>query len=141
MASRGTAPLSRSTTSPSVSGSSKAVDEVSLAVSMGEVYAIVGESGCGKSTLAFSLLNVVPPPGVISSGDVRYRGRSVTEMSRKELNDLRAADVAIVFQAAMNALNPVITVGTQVGHILAAHPGLFPRQKRAGSTSSVFCSW
>ena len=55
-------------------GRLKAVEEVTLSVKMGEVYAIVGESGCGKSTLAYSLLNVVPPPGVISGGDVRVPG-------------------------------------------------------------------
>ncbi len=110
-------------------GRLKAVEEVSLSVKMGEVYAIVGESGCGKSTLAYSLINVVPPPGVISGGDVRVGGRSIVGMSRKDLNELRAVDVAIVFQAAMNALNPVITVGRQVGHILQAHPGVFPTEK------------
>jgi peptide/nickel transport system ATP-binding protein len=110
-------------------GRLKAVEEVSLSVQMGEVYAIVGESGCGKSTLAYSLLNVVPPPGVIGGGDVRVRGRSIIGMSRKELNELRAVDIAIVFQAAMNALNPVITVGRQVEHILQAHPGVFPTEK------------
>ena len=110
-------------------GRLKAVEDVSLSVQMGEVYAIVGESGCGKSTLAYSLLSVVPPPGVVSSGDVRVGGRSIIEMSRKDLNELRAVDVAIVFQAAMNALNPVITVGRQVGHILQAHPGVFPTEK------------
>ena len=110
-------------------GRLKAVEEVSLSMSMGEVYAVVGESGCGKSTLAYSMLNIVPPPGVITSGAVRYRGRNLMEMSRKELNELRAVDVAIVFQAAMNAFNPVITVGRQVEHILMAHPGVFASQK------------
>jgi peptide/nickel transport system ATP-binding protein len=95
---------------------------------MGEVCAVVGESGCGKSTLAYSLLNLVPPPGVITSGDVRFRGRSITQMSRKNLNELRAVDVAIVFQAAMNAHNPVITIGREVDHILKAHPAVFGTQ-------------
>jgi peptide/nickel transport system ATP-binding protein len=110
-------------------GRLKAVEEVTLSVKMGEVYAIVGESGCGKSTLAYSLLNVVPPPGAISGGDVRVQGRSIVAMNRKDLNSLRAVDVAIVFQAAMNALNPVITIGQQVEHILQAHPGVFPTAK------------
>jgi peptide/nickel transport system ATP-binding protein len=110
-------------------GRLKAVEQVSLSVSMGEVCALVGESGCGKSTLAYSLLNLVPPPGVITSGDVRFRGRSIIQMSRKDLNALRAVDVAIVFQAAMNALNPVITIGRQVDHILRAHDGVFRTQR------------
>lgn len=107
-------------------GRLRAVEEVSLSVAAGEVYALVGESGCGKSTLAYSLLNMVPPPGEVSGGEVRYRGRVVTRMNRKQLNEFRGAEVAIVFQAAMNALNPVITVGRQVEHILAAHPKAFP---------------
>jgi len=86
---------------------------------------LVGESGCGKSTLAYSLLNMVPPPGAVTSGEVRYRGRSVTRMNRQQLSELRAADIAIVFQAAMNSLNPVLTVGRQVEHILSAHPNVF----------------
>jgi peptide/nickel transport system ATP-binding protein len=106
-------------------GRLRAVEEVSLSIAEGEVYALVGESGCGKSTLAYSLLNMVPPPGVVSSGEVRYKGRSVTRMSRKQLNEFRAAEVAIVFQAAMNALNPVLTVGRQVEHILSSHPDAF----------------
>ena len=109
-------------------GRLKAVEDVSLSVQMGEVYAIVGESGCGKSTLGYSLINIVPPPGVISGGKVRVQGRDISDMSRKDLNQLRAVDVAIVFQAAMNALNPVITVGRQVEHILQAHPGVFPSE-------------
>ena len=118
-------------------GRLKAVEEVRLSVAMGEVYAVVGESGCGKSTPAYSLLNIVPPPGMITSGEVRYRGRSITDMSRKELNELRAVDVAMVFQAAMNSLNPVITIGRQVEHILMAHPGVFPTRKKDASISSV----
>lgn len=110
-------------------GRLKAVEQVSLSVQMGEVYAIVGESGCGKSTLAYSLLNVVPPPGRVIAGDVRVHGRSLLSMSRKDLNALRAVDIAMVFQAAMNTLNPVITIGRQVDHILRAHPGVFATEK------------
>jgi peptide/nickel transport system ATP-binding protein len=110
-------------------GRLKAAQDVSLAVKMGEVYAIVGESGCGKSTLAYSLLNIVPPPGQITGGEVRYRGRSLKTMNRRELNRLRARDVAIVFQAAMNALNPVLTVGRQVEHIIKAHPDVFASEE------------
>ena len=122
-------------------GRLKAVEDVSLSVQMGEVYAIVGESGCGKSTLGYSLINMVPPPGAISGGKVRVRGRNIIAMSRKDLNELRAVDVAIVFQAAMNALNPVITVGRQVEHILQAHPGASRPRPKAASISNVCCGW
>lgn len=107
-------------------GAVRAVEDVSLDVQLGDVYALVGESGCGKSTLAYSLINVVPPPGQVTQGEVRYKGQSITHMGKHELNRLRAAELAMVFQAAMNAFNPVITIGRQVEHILQAHPEVFP---------------
>lgn len=103
----------------------RAVDEVSLTVERDDIYAVVGESGCGKSTLAYSLLNLVPEPGEIVSGEVRFHGKALSALSTNELNDLRAAGIAMVFQAAMNAFNPVLTIGAQVKHILAAHGGTF----------------
>ncbi|GAB3756548.1 ABC transporter ATP-binding protein [Microlunatus parietis] len=110
-------------------GSVRAVENVSLSVGAGEIYALVGESGCGKSTLAYSLLQIVPPPGQITGGTVRFRGASTTTMSKRELNALRGAELAMVFQGAMNAFNPVLTIGTQVDHILQAHPEVFADPK------------
>jgi len=104
----------------------RAVEDVTLGVHDRDIYALVGESGCGKSTLAYSLLNIVPPPGRITRGDVRFRGRSVVGMSERELRSLRAAEVAMVFQASMNAFNPVIKIGKQVEHVLDAHPEVYP---------------
>ena len=110
-------------------GRLRAVDTVSLTVREGDIYALAGESGCGKSTLAYSLLGMVPPPGVVATGQIRYRGRNLTTMDRRELDQLRAAEVSMVFQAAMNAFNPVITIGTQVEHVLEAHPDSFPNRR------------
>ncbi|WP_165949399.1 ABC transporter ATP-binding protein [Kribbella turkmenica] len=107
----------------------RAVENVSLSVAAGEIYALVGESGCGKSTLAYSMLQIVPQPGRIIGGDVRFRGRGMVTMSKRDLNALRSAELAMVFQGAMNAFNPVVTIGTQVDHILQAHPEVFPDPK------------
>jgi len=104
----------------------RAVEGVSLTVQAGEIHALVGESGCGKSTLAYALLDVIPPPGRVIHGDVRFRGRSYGQMGKTELRTLRAAGVAMVFQAAMNSFNPVVTIGHQVEHTLEAHPRVFP---------------
>lgn len=106
-------------------GAIKAVEQVSLQVAPGDIYAVVGESGCGKSTLAYSMLDVIPPPGQVTTGDVRIRGRALGSMSRSELNQLRAAEVSMVFQAAMNSFNPVTTIGRQVEDLLEAHGRVF----------------
>ncbi|GAB3925758.1 dipeptide/oligopeptide/nickel ABC transporter ATP-binding protein [Microlunatus endophyticus] len=107
-------------------GPLRAVDGVSLTVREGDIYALAGESGCGKSTLAYSLLGMVPPPGVVSTGQITFRGHTLTGMDRRKLDQIRGAEISMVFQAAMNAFNPVITIGTQVEHVLQAHPDSFP---------------
>lgn len=110
-----------------------AVDDVSLAIPKGEVVALVGESGCGKSTLAYSLMGIVPPPGQVVGGHMLFRGKDITTLSKNDFNKLRARDMAMVFQGAMNAFNPVLTIGKQVEHIMEAHPEVYkdPRDGRA----------
>ena len=106
-------------------GPVRAVEDVSLSIGQGMVYGLVGESGCGKSTLAYSLLGLVPPPGRIVAGAVRFRGQDLARLNYSGLRRLRAQHIAVVFQAAMSAFNPVISIGTQVEHILAAHPEVY----------------
>lgn len=106
-------------------GRVQAVADVSLSINKGDVYAIVGESGCGKSTLAYALLNLLPPPGIISSGAVRFRGCNLSDLDYGQLRSLRGQHIAIVFQAAMSGFNPVLTIGTQLNHMLEAHKGVF----------------
>lgn len=115
------------------SGSVRAVENVSLDVHVADIYAIVGESGCGKSTLAYSLLDAIPPPGRVTSGEVRFKGVALKSLPPRELRRILGADIAMVFQAAMNSFNPVITIRAQVDHILQAHPDEFPdpREGRA----------
>ncbi len=114
-------------------GSVRAVENVTLDVHAGDIHAIVGESGCGKSTLAYSLLDGIPPPGRATGGEVRFKGVPLQSLSRRELRRIRGAEIAMVFQAAMNSFNPVITIRAQVDHILQAHPEVFPdaREGRA----------
>ena len=96
-------------------GTLRAVNRVSLDVYPGEIMAIVGESGSGKSTLAFALLNLVPPPGRIVEGQVTFNGTDVLALRGDALRQYRWREVAMVFQAAQNVLNPVMRV---VDHFL-----------------------
>jgi len=109
-------------------GNLRAVDDVSMEIVAGEVYALVGESGCGKSTLANALLNLVPEPGKIVAGDVALHGRSLRAMSAEELRRVRAQEIAIVFQSAMSSFNPVVPIGRQAAHVLDSHPEAWPRR-------------
>ncbi|MFD2082738.1 peptide/nickel transport system ATP-binding protein [Actinopolymorpha cephalotaxi] len=112
-------------------GAVRAVENVSLTVRPGDIYALVGESGCGKSTLAYALLDIVPPPGRVTEGEVRFKGAALERLRRRDLRRLLGLEIAMVFQAAMNAFNPVITIGDHVEHVLQAHPEVFP-DSRAG---------
>lgn len=107
-------------------GSVKAVEDVSLTINQGEICALVGESGCGKSTLAYSLLGIVPSPGRVVQGEILFQGKSTRKLNKNQFNKLRGAELSMVFQGAMNAFNPVLTIGAQVEHILDAHPEVFP---------------
>jgi peptide/nickel transport system ATP-binding protein len=98
-----------------------AVDDVSFTVGEGEFVGVVGESGCGKSTLLFALARLLNPPAVITAGSVEFRGHNLVTMTEKQLNVLRWRDFSVVMQSAMNALNPVTSIGAQFADAIAAH--------------------
>lgn len=99
----------------------RAVDRASLDIKRGEILGIVGESGCGKSTLAFSILNLVAPPGKITNGQIIYGGEDLLRMSDQEIREFRWNDLAMVFQAAQNSMNPVIRIKEHFLETAAAH--------------------
>src|SRR5690242_3142553 len=112
-----------------------AVDGVSLAVDAGKTLGLVGESGCGKSVTALSIMRLLPtPPARIVSGSIRFGGRELTELSERELEDVRGREIGMVFQDPMTALNPTLTIGTQIVEVLQRHLGLDRRaaRRRAG---------
>jgi peptide/nickel transport system ATP-binding protein len=115
-------------------GPVRAVDHVSLDLERGEILGAAGESGSGKSTLAQALLRILPAPAVISGGSVRFAGRDLLALSEPELRALRWSGISMVFQSAMDALNPVITVGEQIVDALLAHdiPTRRAARSRAG---------
>ncbi len=99
----------------------RAVDGVSFDIAPGEVLGLAGESGSGKSTIAQALLRILNPPAVIASGDITFRGKDILSMSDKDLEQFRWQELSMVFQSAMNALNPVMTVGDQIIDTIVSH--------------------
>jgi peptide/nickel transport system ATP-binding protein len=101
----------------------RAVDGASFEIEPGGALGLVGESGCGKSLTALALLALAPPGGRIASGSVELRGRDLLRLPEPELQKIRGAELALVFQEPASALNPVFPVGAQIGEVLRLHRG------------------
>src|SRR5579859_7040749 len=114
----------------------RAVDDVSFSVGPGEFVGIVGESGCGKSTLLFAVARLLSPPAVVTAGSVTFRGENLVTMSGRRLNAIRWQNLSVVMQSAMNALNPVMSVGAQFADALRAH-GMTSRKAIAARSAEV----
>jgi|SRR5690625_3335876 len=103
-------------------GTVKAVRGVNIDLYKGETLAIVGESGCGKSVTAQAIMGLIPsPPGDITNGTITYKGTNLTKVSEKEMRTIRGANISMVFQDPMTALNPTLTIGTQLIEGLRQH--------------------
>jgi len=103
----------------------KAVDGVSFDLHEGEILALVGESGCGKSTTALALLGLIAnPPGRVGGTSISFRGRDLLKASESEIREIRGNRIAMIFQEPMTSLNPVHTIGRQIGEPLRLHKGL-----------------
>lgn len=97
-----------------------AVQDVSIGVSDGERFGLIGESGCGKTTTVLSVMGLLPPTAILS-GTVRFKGRNILVRGEKSARSYRWSDIAMVFQGSMNAFNPVKTVGYQIAEAITAH--------------------
>jgi peptide/nickel transport system ATP-binding protein len=109
-------------------GDVKAVQDVSFVLKRGESLGLAGESGCGKTTAALSLLKLLPENGRIVSGDVLFDGRNLAKRTEYGMSRIRWKEISIIFQGAMNALNPVKETGKQIAEPIQLHEGLSEKQ-------------
>lgn len=115
----------------------RAVENVSFALKEGELLGLVGESGCGKTTLMLSLLRLLPAAGQIGGGRIYYKDTELTALSDEKINEVRWKEIAIIFQGAMNALNPVRTISDQVSEAIQKHLPGFPKEKQPGRVAEL----
>ncbi|MFB5266367.1 ABC transporter ATP-binding protein [Paenibacillus enshidis] len=115
------------------SGAVPAVNRVSFSVHAGETLAIVGESGCGKSVTSLSIMRLVAAPGEIAGGEVRFEDKDLLKLSAKEMRNYRGNEISMIFQEPMTSLNPVFTIGNQIGEVLRRHEGLSKQEARRRS--------
>jgi peptide/nickel transport system ATP-binding protein len=115
-------------------GVNRAVDGISFHVNEGETLAVVGESGCGKSVTAMSILRLVPEPPAKIAGSIRFQGKDLLKFSEREMRSIRGNEISMIFQEPMTSLNPVLTIGRQLGETLRLHEGL---DRKAAETRAV----
>ena len=109
-------------------GIAKAVDGISLSIPTGKTLAVVGESGCGKTVTALRVLQLIPqPPGEFVTGEIRLNGSNLLKLSPAELRKVRGGQIAMIFQEPGTSLNPVFTIGSQIGEAIRLHRPEVPR--------------
>ncbi len=112
----------------------RAVDGVSFDVYPNETIGLVGESGCGKTVTGLAIMGLIPaPPGRIAGGTIELEGRNLGALQERELRGIRGREIAMIFQEPMTALNPVFTIGSQMGDVLRRYRGLSRRQSRSAA--------
>ncbi|GGW86025.1 ABC transporter ATP-binding protein [Streptomyces malachitofuscus] len=115
-------------------GVAKAVNGVNYSVAAGETLAVLGESGSGKSVTAQAIMGILDmPPGRIPKGEILFRGQDMLKMSGEERRKIRGNKIAMIFQDALSSLNPVLSVGYQLGEMFRVHQGLSKKEAKAKS--------
>jgi oligopeptide/dipeptide ABC transporter ATP-binding protein len=112
-------------------GEVRAIDGVSFEIAEGKTLGLVGESGCGKSVTSLSIMRLIQsPPGKIVGGEIFYRGRDLLKLNNEEMRKIRGNEISMIFQEPMTSLNPVFTVGNQIGEAIKLHQGLGKKETR-----------
>jgi len=119
-------------------GDCRAVEDVTFEIESGDSVGLVGESGCGKSTVAFAILRMLPEPGEIMSGHIYFDGQDIARLSVEEMRSFRWTKIAMVFQGAMNALNPILRVSDQVSEAMLKHNEALTKEEAKEKTRELF---
>ncbi len=108
----------------------KAVENLSFSLAPGEILSVVGESGSGKSLTSLAVMGLIDDPNAVLSGSIRYKGRELMGLPKRQLRDVRGDEIAMIFQDPMSAMTPVYTIGWQIAEQVRAHSKLTRRQAR-----------
>ena len=113
-------------------GEVRAIDGISFEIGEGKTLGLVGESGCGKSVTSLSIMRLIQsPPGKIVGGEILYRGQDLLKLNNEAMRKIRGNEISMIFQEPMTSLNPVFTVGNQIGEAIQLHQGLGKQETRA----------
>ncbi len=119
-------------------GRLKAVEGVSFALDEGQSLGFVGESGCGKTTIGMALMGLLPPNGSVGQGRILFEGQDLLKMTEEERRDTRWKRIAMIFQAAMNAMNPVQRVGSQIAEAILVHDPTVEKEAALHQVEELF---
>ena len=123
---------------PTEQGLIRAVEGVDIAINSGECVAIVGESGCGKSVTSLAMMKLLStPPALIDAKEHIFNGKDIKDLTDKQMQNQRGSDMSMVFQDALSALNPVMTVGNQIDEVFIKHKGLSKKEARKASIETL----
>ncbi|CCM78627.1 ABC transporter ATP-binding protein [Rhizobium mesoamericanum] len=111
-------------------GEFRAVMDVTLSIGRGELFGLAGESGCGKSTIAYAITRLSKPPAWVASGEILFDGQNLLELPQGEMQKIRWKRIGMVFQSAMNSLNPLMRIDAQFHDVLHRHTGCSKSQSR-----------